>query len=128
MYYNMCVYVYMSYVIIYIYHPNPQGHKSVASQSLNLHLGTSAHEFGSQCLVKTFIFRFNYCIKVVLFYPLCNNIIVFFLPFFTTQPAFNFDLEAQLHCLSQPSQLAVQLRQHIARAGPIQSHGGFGDG
>ena len=57
----MCVYVYMSYVIIYIYHPNPQGHKSVASQSLNLHLGTSAHEFRSQCLVKTFIFRFNYC-------------------------------------------------------------------
>ena len=50
--------------MIYIY-ANPQGHKSVASQSLNLHLGTSAHEFGSQCLVKTchttFIFRFNYC-------------------------------------------------------------------
>ena len=62
MYYNICVYVYVN---IYIYHPNPQGHKSVASQSLNLHLGTSAHEFGSQCLVKTchttFIFRFNYC-------------------------------------------------------------------
>ena len=72
MYYNICVYV---NVYIYIYHPNPQGHKSVASQSLNLHLGTSAHEFRSQCLVKTFIFRFNYCIKVVLFYPLCHNII-----------------------------------------------------
>ena len=71
------------YMYIYIYHPNPQGHKSVASQSLNLHLGTSAHEFRSQCLVKTFIFRFNYCIKVVLFYPLCHNIIVFFLHLFT---------------------------------------------
>ena len=60
MYYNICVCVCIC-IYIYIYHPNPQGHKSVASQSLNLHLGTSAHEFRSQCLVKTFIFRFNYC-------------------------------------------------------------------
>ena len=114
MHYNMCVY-------------QIQGHKTVASQSLNLHLGTSAREFGHNVWSKPSSLG-STTVKVVLFYPLCHNIIVFFLPFFTTQPAFNFDLEAQLHCLSQPSQLAVQLRQRVASAGPVQSHGRFGDG
>ena len=129
MYYNMCVYVYM-YICIYVYIYTTQIPKATKVLLPNLSTciwGPRPTSFGHNVWSKPSSLG-STTVKVVLFYPLCHNIIVFFLPFFTTQPAFNFDLEAQLHCLSQPSQLAVQLRQRIARAGPIQSHGGFGDG
>ena len=79
----MCVYVYMSYVIIYIYTTQiPKATKVLLPNLSTCIWGPRPTSFGHNVWSKPSSLG-STTVKVVLFYPLCHNISVFFLHLFT---------------------------------------------
>ena len=80
MYYNICVYV---YVYIYIYTTQiPKATKVLLPNLSTCIWGPRPTSFGHNVWSKPSSLG-STTVKVVLFYPLCHNIIVFFLHLFT---------------------------------------------